>query len=512
MGDGTQINKNIPTQITTSINWKAVSSNSSTTAAIKTDGSLWTWGYNYYGQLGDGTTTLKIVPTQIGTTKDWSSIRVAYLHVDAIKTDGSLWAWGDNTYGQLGDGTTVRKTIPTQIGMDKDWKNIETNNFLSTYAHSTFALKTDGSLWGWGYNEGALGDGTTVSKTIPTQIGNDKDWLKVVNMDDFITFALKSNGSLWAWGNNTYAEMGDGTTVSKTNPTQIGTDKDWKNILRDRRDYFTIGIKTDGSLWGWGSNFYGMMSDGTTINKIVPTQIGTNKDWLSFELGLRSVLALKTDGSLWSWGDNSYGQLGIGGQRDFDVPQLVNFSNNALPVSGINLQGNASSQQINLSFTASNEREMERYLVEKSADGRIFSTIGELLPQNKNQNQAKYNFIDQNPFVGQNYYRIKGLSINGQEQYSNVFALKTNALLGMQVAPNPLIGNLLRLKTSNLTKGKYQATIIDALGRVILQKQIVVDYPTTEILINFEPKPRAGMYFVQISDETIKITRPFEVK
>jgi alpha-tubulin suppressor-like RCC1 family protein len=507
LGDGTQLNKNIPTQIATSVNWKAVSSNSSTTAAIKTDGSLWTWGNNVLGQLGDGTTILKSVPTQIGTTKDWSSIRVAFEYVHAIKFDGSLWSWGYNSSGQLGDGTTVNKTIPTQIGMDRDWKNIETTN----YSNSTFALKTDSSLWGWGYNyDGSLGDGTTVSKTNPTQIGIDKDWLKV-SYYDMTTFALKSNGSLWAWGFNSYGEMGDGTTVSKTNPTQISTDKDWKNILRDRRDYSTIGIKTDGSLWAWGHNRYGIMGDGTTIDKIVPTQIGTDKDWLSFEVGSSSVLALKTDGSLWSWGDNSYGQLGIGGQRDFDVPQLVNFSNNALPVSALNLEGISSANKIQLSFTAINETDMDHYEIEKSADGRVFTTIGELMPQNKIQNQTQYQFTDANPFEGQNFYRIKGISLNGKQQYSNVIALKTNAKPNAIVSPNPLVGNLLRLKTNNLTKGKYQATIIDALGRVILKKQIIINNATTEILIHFDAKPRVGNYYLQIAGENTKITSAFEI-
>jgi alpha-tubulin suppressor-like RCC1 family protein len=270
LGDGTQLNKNIPTQIATSVNWKAVSSNTGTTAAIKTDGSLWTWGNNSFWLLGDGTTTMKSVPTQIGTSKDWSSIRVEFLNVHAIKVDGSLWAWGYNYYGSLGDGTTVNKTIPTQIGMDKDWKNIETTN----YSNSTFALKTDSSLWGWGYNEeGALGDGTNINKTVPTKIGIDKDWLKVVSYYDWTTFALKSNGSLWAWGFNSYGEMGDGTTVSKTNPTQIGTDKNWKNILRNRGDKFTVGIKTDGSLWAWGNNNFGQLGNGTTTSKNSPVQI-----------------------------------------------------------------------------------------------------------------------------------------------------------------------------------------------------------------------------------------------
>ena len=129
----------------------------------------------------------------------------------------------------------------------------------------------------------------------------------------------------------------------------------------------------------------------------------------------------------------------------------------------------------------------------------------------KNQNQTQYQFTDANPFEGQNFYRIKGISLNGKQQYSNVIALKTNTKPNAIVSPNPLVGNLLRLKTNNLTKGKYQATIIDALGRVILQKQIIVDNTTTEILIQLDAKPRAGNYYLQIAGENTKITSAFEI-
>jgi alpha-tubulin suppressor-like RCC1 family protein len=299
-GDGTQTLKYSPVQIGSDNTWVSVSAGNYYSAAVKSDGTLWAWGRA-------GLATDYSTPTQVGSDSDWVAVSAgpSGAHTLALKSNGTLWAWGSNGAGQLGVGDTMNRSSPTQVGSGADWVVISAG-----WAHSA-ALKSDGTLWTWGYNVyGQLGDSTITDRLSPVQVGNDTDWVSV-SAGFGSTMAVKSNGTLWGWGWNPYGNLGDGNQNNWYSiPTQIGSDTDWVSV--SAAIHHTIALKSDGTLWAWGRNDGGQLADGTRVGKLTPEQSGTDSDWVLIASGNSHVAAIKADGTFWTWGGNTNGQLGDG--------------------------------------------------------------------------------------------------------------------------------------------------------------------------------------------------------
>ena len=309
LGDNTLIRKSSPVQtIAGGTNWQQVAvSDDSSIAAIKTDGTLWGWGGNSSGQLGDNTTISKSSPIQtIAGGTNWKQVSLGFYCAFAIKTDGTLWGWGFNSSGQLGDNTTIGKSSPIQtIAGGTNWAQVSAGTIY------TAAIKTDGTLWTWGRGtDGQLGDNTAIPKSSPIQtIAGGTNW-KQVSAGGYVTAAIKTDGTLWIWGRNGDGQLGDNTTITKSSPVQtITAGTNWKQVSAG--GYVTAAIKTDGTLWIWGRNGDGQLGDNTTIRKSSPVQTvagGTN--WKQVSISKSNSSAIKTDGTLWIWGNNYNGSLG----------------------------------------------------------------------------------------------------------------------------------------------------------------------------------------------------------
>ena len=314
LGDGTLTARPAPVRITTATNWKTVAVGGSHTVALKTDGSLWAWGSNSNGQLGNNSLASRTTPIRIGTST-WKAIAAGYAHTVAIRSDGSLWAWGDNSSGQLGDNTLIERHVPTRIGTGVAWATITAGYDF------TLGTLTDHTLWSWGGNVfGQLGDGTIGEHHAPRKVGLATTWATVAAGNGHV-LATRTNGTLWAWGDNREGELGDGTTTDEIAPVQIGVASQ-RGPAFPPADRTAPPVGATARMWAWGNNDLGQLGDGTTTRRLTPTQAGVATDWTRPAAGLDTTLAVRTGGTLSVWGDNAGGLLGIPiGQRA--TPGLV---------------------------------------------------------------------------------------------------------------------------------------------------------------------------------------------
>jgi alpha-tubulin suppressor-like RCC1 family protein len=302
---------NISTPVTTfagGTNWKQVSSGGAHTAAIKTDGTLWTWGNGGSGQLGTNDITSRSTPvTTFAGGTNWKQVSTGGSHTAAIKTDGTLWTWGLGTDGRLGNAVTTGNisTPVTTFAGGTNWKQV------SSGTNHTAAIKTDGTLWTWGNGgSGKLGNGVTTGNisTPVTTFAGGTNWKQISNAFNH-TAAIKTDGTLWIWGLGTNGRLGNAAITDRSTPvTTFAGGTNWKQVSTGID--FTAAIKTDGTLWTWGLGTNGRLGNAVTTGNISTpvTTFAGGTNWKQ----VSGSSAIKTDGTLWTWGNGDSGRLGNG--------------------------------------------------------------------------------------------------------------------------------------------------------------------------------------------------------
>jgi|GEM_PF-785456 len=268
--------------------------------ALRSDGTVWAWGGNDYGQLGDGTTTQRQKPMQISGLVGVTAISCNHAsdHSLALLNNGTVWAWGYNEWGQLGDGTTTNRLKPVPVLDLSDVTAIAAGGFYS------LALKNDGTVWAWG-NGGMLGDGTSTSRNRPVQVSSLSDVTAIAG-GIFHSLALKSDGTIWAWGANDSGQLGDGTNINRLTPIPVLS---LSNVIAIAGAEHSLALLSNGTVRAWGNNFNGQLGDGTTTNRNAPVAVSGMNGVKAIATGNSYSIWLKSNGTVWVQGRNTDGEL-----------------------------------------------------------------------------------------------------------------------------------------------------------------------------------------------------------
>ena len=288
LGLGDTTDRSSPVQVGSLTDWKSAAFGFEAAFFVKTDGTLWAVGRNNYGQLGVGDTTDRSSPVQIGSLTTWRTVMGSRAQTSAIKTDGTLWMWGYG--GVVFAGSSL--SSPVQIGSDTNWANLDAGQ------QSVTASKTDGKLFAWGQGDKGRSDhGNTTTYSSPVQVGSDTDW----NADttqytgqasgEKQGHALKTDGTIWGWGENENGELGAGDTTDRSSPVQFGGESTWTKLHSKYRH--TLAINDSNELWACGRNSDGCIGDGTGTNRSSPVQIGSLTTWIKARAGPQNSLAIK---------------------------------------------------------------------------------------------------------------------------------------------------------------------------------------------------------------------------
>lgn len=363
LGDGTTTNHSKPalTVGLSSVTVAAVAAGENHSLALDTAGRVWAWGDNVYGGLGDGTTTDRSSPVQV---KGLSGVIVKAIAAGdrfsvAVDSSGYVWTWGYNSYGQLGNGTTVNSSTPVQvkgisgfpttIAAANNWAAATSNNGqvylwgdgkstasgvihpgglsfvkVALGAETVYALDSSSIVWAWGSNaDGEIGDGTTLSRTSPTQISalRGKGITQIVAGQEF-ALALSSGGILYSWGANEKGQAGIEVSSVVTSAVELATWGDVREVSAGQ--YHSLAVATNDELLAWGEDDYAQLSNGNEASNEAQFVVGLEGLVVKTSAGGNDhSMMVDSGGTAWSWGRNNYGQLGDGSTTDKTAPVMV---------------------------------------------------------------------------------------------------------------------------------------------------------------------------------------------
>lgn len=295
LGDGTSINRPSPVLVDSDILFVSVAAGAGFTCGLGYDSSVYCWGAAPSGSSDR--------PVRVNSNIIFDQLTVGNSIACGI-SGGNTYCWGTNRFGAIGDGTTTDRTLPTLVSSPVPFAQV------STTASHTCGITSDGVAYCWGDNvEGQLGDGTEQGRLTPTLVATTLHF-RQIDVDGSSTCALTRDNVAYCWGRNTAGQVGDGTTTERLVPTAVSGGLLFSNLARGAAQ--TCGVATTGQTYCWGFNPNGEVGDGTTTNRLVPVLVSGGLDFMLLSGGSGATCGLTVGRTTYCWGDNSLGQLGTG--------------------------------------------------------------------------------------------------------------------------------------------------------------------------------------------------------
>jgi alpha-tubulin suppressor-like RCC1 family protein len=322
LGDGTTTDRPAPGRVVAlPSDVRQLASGNDFRLALRSNGTLLAWGANFQGQLGEAPTRPRTKPAPVRGLPPIVQVSAGDWHVLALDADGNVWAWGGNEHGQVGDGTTAERDTPVRL------TGVEHVVQVSAGARFSLAVRADGTVWSWGAGEaGELGTGGFEDSASPVPVAGLADVVQTAGaFGGQHSLALRRDGTVWGWGGNYYGQLGIGTvTDAEPRPVQALELSRVTSLVAGEGSSLAV---SGGRVWTWGGNYFGQLGDGTTVNRAVPAPLALT-GVTQVASGYSQSAVLRTDGSMWTWGANFRGQQGTG------VPDVFTTTPARVPVPG----------------------------------------------------------------------------------------------------------------------------------------------------------------------------------
>ena len=309
---------------------QVLSAGSHHTCAIDAGEGLRCWGDNRSGQLGDGSIKPRTLPVRVKNLES-GVIAVAATSSSrtcALRANGEVLCWGDNSDGQLGDGTTMSRRVPTRVEGLGPGSGVTA---IALGGGHACALKSSGAVLCWGSDEfGQIGDGSSRGTRPVTPVAGfgAGSGVAAIAAGESHTCAVKFDQSVYCWGrNDDGGQLGDGTTMSRNVPVPVKTLGVGSGVVSvSTGALHTCATRNDGAVLCWGWNGDGQLGDGSTVQRLVPgftlrTGIGVSQ----VNAGFKHTCA-RVENDAFCWGDNIWGQIGDGTRTERFFPTLVDLS------------------------------------------------------------------------------------------------------------------------------------------------------------------------------------------